>query len=63
MDSIPTWEAMIIGILAVLLVFLWRPGIKQALKRSQEAQEKDWRAVLIPLALVILFVILLISAA
>jgi hypothetical protein len=54
---------MIIGILAVLLVFLWRPGIKQALKRSQEAQEKDWRAVLIPLALVILFVILLISAA
>lgn len=63
MDSIPTWEAMIIGILAVLLLFLWRPGIKQALKRSQEAEEKDWRAVLIPLALVILFVILLISAA
>lgn len=62
MDSIPTWEAMIIGILAVLLIFLWRPGIKQALKRSQEAEEKDWRAVLIPLALVILFVILLISA-
>lgn len=60
MQALETWEMILLGALAVLLIFWFRPGIKAALERSREA-EKDWKAVLIPLALVVLFVILLIS--
>lgn len=60
MQALETWEMILLGALAVLLIFWFRPGIKAALERSRQA-EKDWKAVLIPLALVVLFVILLIS--
>jgi hypothetical protein len=60
MQALETWEMILLGALAVLLIFWFRPGIKAALERSREA-EKDWKAVLIPLVLVVLFVILLIS--
>ena len=55
-----TWWEILLGGLAALLVVLWfRPGIKAALERSRTAK-KDWPAALIPLALVVLFVLLLI---
>ncbi|MGB4948305.1 MAG: hypothetical protein WBQ05_14065 [Candidatus Competibacter denitrificans] len=39
---------------------LWfQPGVKAAIERSRVAK-KDWPAALIPLALVVLFVLLLI---
>jgi hypothetical protein len=58
-----TWELIAIGAV-VLLVLLWfRPGLKEAFKRSAEATEKDWGSVLLPLGLVILFVIVLVSLA
>lgn len=60
MQTPETWEMILIGALVVLLIFWFRPGIKASLERSRQA-EKDWKAVLIPLALVVLFVILLIS--
>lgn len=60
MQTPETWEMILIGALVILLIFWFRPGIKAALERSRQA-EKDWKAVLIPLALVVLFVILLIS--
>lgn len=60
MQALETWEMILLGALAVLLIFWFRPGIKAALERSRQA-EKDWKAVLIPLTLVVLFVILLIS--
>jgi len=54
-----TWEKVLTGIL-VLMVLLWfRPGIKAIFEQSQQAQEKDWKGVLIPIGLVVLFVILL----
>ncbi len=37
-----TWEKILVGGLAVLLVFLFRPGIKAALEQSREAETKDW---------------------
>lgn len=58
-----TWEKIILGGLAVLLVFFFRPGIKATLERSRQAETKDWRGVLIPLGVVVLFVILLIALA
>jgi hypothetical protein len=47
--------------LAAMLAFLL-PRAKHMLKNSPKAGEGDWNAVLIPLALVVLFVLLLIMA-
>lgn len=63
MQELATWESVILGILAVLLVLLFRPGIKEALRQSREAEQKDWAGALIPIALVVLFVVLLITLA
>ncbi|MGI9310016.1 MAG: hypothetical protein ACR2P7_00615 [bacterium] len=53
-----TWEQVLVGAIA-LLVLLWIfPGIKPMLERSQNAP-KDWPAFLLPLALVVALVILL----
>ncbi|QKT04003.1 hypothetical protein HUS23_09330 [Ectothiorhodospiraceae bacterium 2226] len=54
------WEQLLLGVL-VLLVLLWfGPGIKAVFKQSSEAQERDWMGVLVPIAFVVLFVLLLI---
>lgn len=60
MEPMSAWEGILLGIIAVLVVLWFRPGIRAALERSRQA-EKDWKSALIPLALVVLFVILLIS--
>lgn len=60
METAATWEILLAGLVAVLVIFLFRPGIKAALAQSRTAQ-KDWKGVLIPLALVVLFVILLMN--
>jgi hypothetical protein len=61
METIDTWELVLTGIAAMLLVLWLRPGIRNAIERSRQATERDWGAVLIPLGLVILFVVLLIA--
>jgi hypothetical protein len=62
MEPVATWEKVLIGVV-VLLVLLWmRPGIKAMFEQSRQATERDWKGLLIPLALVILFVMLLIYA-
>ncbi len=60
MESLELWEQLALGAIAIGVIFLFRPGIKAALQQSREA-EKDWKGVLIPIALVVLFVMLLIS--
>lgn len=57
-----TWEQILLGGLAILLIFVFRPGIKAALEQSRQA-EKDWKGALIPIGLVVLFVVLLIAMA
>lgn len=56
------WEQLILGGMAALIFFLFRPGIKAALKQSSEA-EKDWQGALLPIGAVVLFVFLLIAMA
>lgn len=53
------WEQLALGAVALLVIFWFRPGIKAALKQSEEA-EKDWAGILLPIAAVILFVIFLV---
>ncbi len=57
-----TWEQILLGALAILLFFWFRPGIKAAMEQSRQS-EKDWKGALIPIGAVVLFVILLIALA
>lgn len=60
METAAWWEILLGGLVAVLLILWFRPGIRAAMERSRTAR-KDWPAVLIPLALVVLFVIFLVG--
>ncbi|MCP5158876.1 MAG: hypothetical protein H6974_01495 [Gammaproteobacteria bacterium] len=60
METTAWWELLLGGIVALLVILWFRPGIKAAMERSKTTQ-KDWPAVLIPIGLVVLFVILLIQ--
>ena len=54
------WEQLALGAVALLVIFWFRPGIKAALKQSEEA-DKDWPAILLPIVGVVLFVIFLVA--
>lgn len=60
MEPLSTWENLLLGALAVIVVFWMKPGIKVALERSKTAQA-DWPGVLVPLVLVVVFVFILIA--
>ena len=53
-----TWEQILLGIFALLLLLWFVPGIKPMLEKSKAAP-KDWQGFLIPIALVIALVIFL----
>jgi len=61
METAAWWEILLGGLAAVLVVLWFRPGIRAAIERGRTAR-KDWPAALIPLALVVLFVLLLIAS-
>lgn len=61
METAAWWEILLGGLAAVLVVLWFRPGIRAAIERGRTAR-KDWLAALIPLALVVLFVLLLIAS-
>ena len=56
------WEQLLLGALAIGLIFWFRPGIKAAMARSREAP-KDWAGALLPIGGVVLFVVVLILIA
>ena len=60
MEPMAGWEKILLGVGALLLILWFRPGIKQALRQSREAQDRDWKAFVLPLVLVALFVLVLI---
>jgi len=54
------WQQLLLGIGAVVILIVFWPGAKAAMERSRQAENRDWKGALIPIALVVLFVILLI---
>jgi hypothetical protein len=62
MDPMATWEKILLGAAAVLILLWFRPGIRAAMERSRQAGERDWKAVILPLVAVVLFVLLLIAS-
>lgn len=59
MQTMTMWENILLAALMILVIFWFWPGLKTSLARSRSA-EKDWPALLVPLAVVLLFVIVLI---
>ena len=51
---------LLLGALVVLVLFWFGPGVKASLEQSRTAEKKDWAGVLVPVAVVVLFVIFLI---
>tara|TARA_B100000700_G_C14736701_1_gene711008 strand:- start:72 stop:260 length:189 start_codon:yes stop_codon:yes gene_type:complete len=60
MDPLATWEKILLGVLALLVILWFFPGVKTLVKESRDV-ERDWPAVLFPLLAVVAFVALLIS--
>ena len=59
MQTMSTWEMILLGGLALLVLFWAGPGVKAMLEKSRQAKERDWAGLLVPLLLVVAFVILL----
>ena len=54
------WEQIALGALALLVLFMFGPGIKATIERSKNAQEKHWSTVALLAAVLVAFVVLLI---
>ena len=54
------WEQLALGALAILVLFLFRPGIKATIERSKQAEEKHWGTIALLAAVLIAFVVFLI---
>ncbi len=55
------WEQLLIGVLAVGVLFYFGPGVKRAIERSKQVEERDWKGFMLPIGLVVLLVILLLA--
>lgn len=60
MNSMSLWEQILLGVLVVVLLLWFRPGLKAAFAERRKASQQEWLSVLIPIALVAAFVALLI---
>lgn len=60
MDPMSLWEKLLLGILVVVVLLWFRPGLKAAFRDRRKASQAEWMSVLIPVALVAGFVVLLI---
>ena len=57
------WEQILLGMVAVIVTFLFWPGIKKAIEQSKNVENPDWAGALIPKGVVVLFIIFLISVS
>jgi NADH:ubiquinone oxidoreductase subunit 6 (subunit J) len=55
-----TWEQVLLGIGAVVILFLFWPGAKKAATESPKGTREDWIGLAKPIAAVVVFVIVLV---
>ena len=60
MDPLATWKKLLIGVIGLLVLLWFSPGVKIMIGQSRNAQ-KNWPTVLIPAVVVVIFVILLLN--
>ena len=61
MEQLSTFEMIMLGAVALGVLFWAGPGVKAMLEQSRQAENKDWAGALLPIIIVIIFVFLLIS--
>ncbi len=54
------WQQLLAVALGVMVLFIAVPGIKGAMQRSKDAEEKHWGTVILLAAVLIAFVMLMI---
>ena len=59
MEQIATWEKLLLGVLALLVILWFFPSINKTMKVSRDAKS-DWIGLAIPIAMVSFFVFVLI---
>jgi len=59
MESMALWEKLLLGVLVVLVLLWFRPGLKATFSERRDASRAEWMSVLVPVALVAGFVVLL----
>jgi di/tricarboxylate transporter len=60
MEPLSLWEKILLGVLVVVVLLWFSPGIKAAFAERRKASSEEWMSVLIPIGLVAAFVALLI---
>jgi hypothetical protein len=55
------WEQLLLGALGLGILFWFFPGIKATMEKSRTAEEKHWGTILLLTAVLIAFVIFLVS--
>ena len=60
MAALSTWESLLLGAMALLVIFWMSPGIKAAVTQSKTAKS-DWLGFFIPIAAVVALVLVLIA--
>ncbi len=61
MNSIPIWEQILAGAIALLVLLWFAPGIKRLFEESRRTESRDWLGFILPIVLVALFVIAIIA--
>ena len=61
MEQLSTFEMIILGAVALGVLFWVGPGIKGMLEQSRQVENKDWAGVLLPIIIVVIFVFFLIK--
>ena len=56
------WEQLLAGAIALLVIFMFFPGIKATMEKSKNAEEKHWGTLLLLAVVLIAFILLLISS-
>lgn len=56
------WEQILAGALALLVLFMFFPGIKATMEKSRNAEEKHWGTVALIAVVLIAFILLLINS-
>lgn len=52
------WESVVLGIIVLGVLFVFIPNIRSSMIRNRDVPS-DWKAVIVPIGLVVLFVVFL----
>ncbi len=56
------WEQLLAGAIALIVLFMFFPGIKATMEKSKNAEEKHWGTLVLLTVVLIAFILLLISS-